>query len=592
MISYCPILGAIIDRVATLNPCSLARPWRLIFYVDEASPGNLLSVDNTRKVHAFYWSIAEFGRELLSKEHLWFLGGVIRSNIASEIAGGLSCIFKSLLKTSFFGVFNISAGVYLKLAPTVGRMLVAELGIVISDESALKSLWVSKGAAGMKPCFLCKNIVSIHSDLERLAAGGYIQSIKCKDFSKFDLHTNETVFEAVDRLARSKDTMRVGEFQAEERILGLNFHPEHILNDAELRRYIRPATVFMYDFVHVFLSGGLCNIEIFLFLRALKTACGFGYQQLRAFVQPWHWPKYLKASPADIFNDRREDSSARAQTFKAGASEQLTIYQVIRHIVETVVLPTAALASESASILALFKICDALVLLGRDVVSPDDFYRAVREHYVAFEVAYSDSNAKPKNHFAMHLGDQMRKHGTLFNCFVHERKHKTLKKFGTLASNTSAFEETLSLSLLNAHVEALQDSETLRTGTWLSKPLEDDGCLLHELRPHYVDVRRIFVAKACRHNMLSLSADDVVLLQDGRMAKCLFFMHLLPRDEHVAVLQMFTQRRRISATSNMFRLAADTCMVSVRSIVDLAVWAPDDGNDVIILTPPSLAWQR
>jgi hypothetical protein len=49
------------------HPCSPTQPWNIVFYTDEASPGNLLRVDNTRKCHAFYWSFSEFGAEALSK---------------------------------------------------------------------------------------------------------------------------------------------------------------------------------------------------------------------------------------------------------------------------------------------------------------------------------------------------------------------------------------------------------------------------------------------------------------------------------------------------------------------------------------------
>ena len=38
------------------HPCTPSKPWNIIFYTDEASPGNLLRVDNARRTHAFYYS--------------------------------------------------------------------------------------------------------------------------------------------------------------------------------------------------------------------------------------------------------------------------------------------------------------------------------------------------------------------------------------------------------------------------------------------------------------------------------------------------------------------------------------------------------
>ena len=52
---------------------SYTQPWSIVFYTDEASLGNLLRMDNTRKWHAFYFSVSEFGAEALSKEYNCFV---------------------------------------------------------------------------------------------------------------------------------------------------------------------------------------------------------------------------------------------------------------------------------------------------------------------------------------------------------------------------------------------------------------------------------------------------------------------------------------------------------------------------------------
>ena len=78
-------------------PSSPEAPWKIIWYIDECSPGNLLRVDNTRKCHAVYWAFAEMGRERLSRESNWFLGGVLRSKKCNAIVGGASRVFAELL---------------------------------------------------------------------------------------------------------------------------------------------------------------------------------------------------------------------------------------------------------------------------------------------------------------------------------------------------------------------------------------------------------------------------------------------------------------------------------------------------------------
>ena len=55
------------DRLA-VQPCSLERPWSIILYSDEVTPGNPLAVDNKRKLQCIYWSFAELGFVALSHE--------------------------------------------------------------------------------------------------------------------------------------------------------------------------------------------------------------------------------------------------------------------------------------------------------------------------------------------------------------------------------------------------------------------------------------------------------------------------------------------------------------------------------------------
>ena len=86
-------------RTPLLSP---TQPWSIVFYTDEASPGNLLRVDNTSKSHAFYFSFSEFGAEALSKEFncFCFCRGA-EEQIAAKVKGGLSGVFKSLMQLWF-----------------------------------------------------------------------------------------------------------------------------------------------------------------------------------------------------------------------------------------------------------------------------------------------------------------------------------------------------------------------------------------------------------------------------------------------------------------------------------------------------------
>lgn len=72
------------------NPSTAADPWRLCLYTDEVTPGNAMSHNNQRKVWVFYWSILQFGINILSMEDAWFPGCAARSDELKHADAGLS----------------------------------------------------------------------------------------------------------------------------------------------------------------------------------------------------------------------------------------------------------------------------------------------------------------------------------------------------------------------------------------------------------------------------------------------------------------------------------------------------------------------
>lgn len=64
-------LSDLIMRVASTNGPTLMDPWHLILYSDEILPGNQLAYTHERKFWGMYWSILEFGAQILSEEEQW-----------------------------------------------------------------------------------------------------------------------------------------------------------------------------------------------------------------------------------------------------------------------------------------------------------------------------------------------------------------------------------------------------------------------------------------------------------------------------------------------------------------------------------------
>ena len=78
---FCEVLYDIALRI----PSSPQNPWHIAWYLDEACPGNLLSVDQGRKSQLIYWTSRQLGSERLSKEANWMLGGVVKSSECGKL---------------------------------------------------------------------------------------------------------------------------------------------------------------------------------------------------------------------------------------------------------------------------------------------------------------------------------------------------------------------------------------------------------------------------------------------------------------------------------------------------------------------------
>ena len=153
------------SRIAAVPP-SLERPWQLILYSDEVTPGNPLSTSNERKLQAVYFSFVEFGANALSKEESWFTVMAERSTHIKKIYAGMSQAFGLIIKMFFddAGANVQTGGVELPLGDRNVRLF-AKLGVVVQDGGAHKMTWHARGDGALKLCLLCQNLFTEESRL-------------------------------------------------------------------------------------------------------------------------------------------------------------------------------------------------------------------------------------------------------------------------------------------------------------------------------------------------------------------------------------------------------------------------------------------
>ena len=74
---------------------------RVIIYSDEVTPGQQI-LGNDRKCQNIYWTLKNFGNHRLASEDLWFTVASLRTSECRKLEGGMSQVYKQVLKL-FFG---------------------------------------------------------------------------------------------------------------------------------------------------------------------------------------------------------------------------------------------------------------------------------------------------------------------------------------------------------------------------------------------------------------------------------------------------------------------------------------------------------
>ena len=92
--------SSLVEKMYQEQPPTAEKPWNVLLYSDEVTPGNQLNAANHRKIQTIYWSFKEFGHRL-SDELFWFTFTAKRSSGLKPISGGMSQLFGTLLKLLF-----------------------------------------------------------------------------------------------------------------------------------------------------------------------------------------------------------------------------------------------------------------------------------------------------------------------------------------------------------------------------------------------------------------------------------------------------------------------------------------------------------
>ncbi len=308
----------------------------------------------------------------------------------------------------------------------------------------------------MRPCLKCANVLKKNSEVTSPS----IVEIDCIDEQKFVANTDEEVWRQFDLLMASVGVVGKGELEARQKAAGLTIVNNGVLSDMELRRFVKPVSSHTYDWMHTWLSNGVCSVEVYKFLQACKGS-GFNdvYPKLEEYCKAeWCFPYQHRSQARSIhsmFCKSRE--AASKEHWRSSASELLTGYPLLRHFAERVVaIHYPALQQHVESLCLCFRVVDILQDTKGGTIDTSLLQRAIVQHLRKHRSVYGPTDWLPKLHFALHLPRQVERDQVLTDCFVLERPHLLPKTITNEIKNPITFERSAIARVLLARMQDLE----------------------------------------------------------------------------------------------------------------------------------------
>ena len=298
------------------------------------------------------------------------------------------------------------------------------------------------------------------------------------------------------------------------------------------------------------------------------------YSSLDNFIRPWYWPKQEKNPPREAFNEAREASSGG---FKAGSSEILAIYPVLREFALTCI-PDGMLVHEKASLLALCLVLDGWAVYYAGLMTEDDvntWMEQMLTHLTLYKIAYavlSGFGMLPKHHHSFHMRDNDDKFGGSIATGTLERKHKPFKDKAAAVTNVRDFERSIISRLLNHQARLIANPNQFLEGTWL------DTAKPTEFGYHH--------ARSASHQQMKLSRGDVIMAQFGASVAAAKIKDLRSQNTSFhAVLEKYNRHSGTLWTST----ETEVCM-PFDLVLGPCIWSPIGDRQFRVLPCPRAAW--
>ncbi|CAE7861835.1 unnamed protein product [Symbiodinium necroappetens] len=401
-------------------------PLKLVLSFDEATAGNVLAPDPQKKSCMIYAAVKELGTQSAA---LWVPVCVIGADtLKKQLQGSLGPVLRQFLH--FAAEDKLEEGFLIQCSSSFFLRL--KLAAVIDDGEAIRQALNCKGASGLKPCHVCKNVLMKNHPLAAaVAMHGYACDICSAEVEKWDLIADEELFEFCDLQHARKGQIPASLFAEEETLSGMVYNPDGLLQDDFARRQIPPSK-WLFDFLHIYYTAGGCAaVEIAAILHEAERVLQQPADSLASLLEelPWQVPSHVLGLSGPRSRARLLHAARLPEkSYKGKATHVMQLLPLIPALLE-LLDDCDELAKPLASFEALQKIHLEINNLKRQEAISDTtrLQQLQREHHGLVLAAYGDGILKPKHHWRHHAATQLEAWGAYIDTSACEAKHQVYK---------------------------------------------------------------------------------------------------------------------------------------------------------------------
>ena len=177
--------------------------FRLAYYIDETTPGNVHNWDHCRATQCMYWTSLDWPYWFRSRAAGWLTFSYVLVNDMSEYGVSQSALIRFMFNR-FFSADGWDFGVSGIRVPDGDDMFhfLAEFEVFIADERAHKAVFNLIGSGGSLPCGTCRNCFGRCPPF----TDEYLQHVSSTEYEKFDPRTEDDYAEAARKLKATVDS--------------------------------------------------------------------------------------------------------------------------------------------------------------------------------------------------------------------------------------------------------------------------------------------------------------------------------------------------------------------------------------------------